>query len=135
MANEGFLGKHSIGGERAATSDHQVVLHYLPLSEAARAKAIPVGTVLKRVDVTKTEGETSSVVGAAWEPLLSTDAATVIPAAVVDSPCDPTGESAETSALCVVHGGVKARLLKTGDDKPLTDIQMALLMERGIFAV
>ena len=135
MANEGFLGKHSIGGERAATSDHQVVLHYLPLSEAARAKAIPVGTVLKRVDVTKTEGETSSVVGAAWEPLLSTDAATVIPAAVVDSPCDPTGESAETSAQCVVHGGVKERLLKTGDDKPLTDIQMALLMERGIFAV
>lgn len=135
MANEGFLGKHSIGGGRAATSDHQVVLHYLPLSEAARAKAIPVGTVLKRVDVTKTVGETSSVVGAAWEPLLSTDAATVLPAAVVDSPCDPTGESAETSALCVVHGGVKERLLKTGDDKPLTDIQVALLMERGIFAV
>lgn len=139
MANEGFLGKHSIGGERAATSDHQVVLHYLPLSEAARAKAIPVGTVLKRVDATETTGEgdaaVTTVVGAAWEPLLSTDAATVMPAAVVDSPCDPTGESAETSALCVVHGGVKARLLKTGDDKPLTDIQMALLMERGIFAM
>lgn len=135
MANEGFLGKHSIGGERAATSDHQVVLHHLPLSETACAKAIPVGTVMKRVDVTKTEGETSSVVGAAWEPLLSTDAATVVPAAVVDSPCDPTGESAETSALCVVHGGVKARLLVTGDGKALTDLQLALLMERGIFAV
>lgn len=139
MANEGYLGKHSIGGERAATSDHQVVLHYLPLSTSARAKAIPVGTVLKRVDVTETTGEGESsvttVVGAAWEPLLSTDAATVIPAAVVDNPCDPTGESAETSALCVVHGGVKERLLKTGDDKPLTDIQVALLMERGIFAV
>lgn len=125
MANEGFLGKHSIGGERAATSDHQVVLHYLPLSEAARAKTIPVGTVLKRV-----EGE-----AVAWEPLLSSDEATVMPAAVVDSPCDPTGESAEASALCVVHGGVKARLLVTGDGKPLTDIQMTLLMERGIFAV
>ncbi len=127
MANEGYLGKHSIGGERAATSDHQAVLHYLPLSEAARAKAIPVGTVLKRVG-----GEDGA---AAWEPLLSSDEATVMPAAVVDSPCDPTGESAETSALCVVHGGVKARLLKTGDDKPLSDIQAALLMERGIFAV
>ncbi|WP_165064472.1 hypothetical protein [Desulfovibrio sp. ZJ200] len=127
MANEGYLGKHSIGGERAATSDHQVVLHYLPLSEAARAKAIPVGTVLKRVG-----GEDGAAV---WEPLLSSDEATVMPAAVVDSPCDPTGESAETSALCVVHGGVKARLLKTGDDKPLSDIQAALLMERGIFAV
>ena len=127
MANEGFLGKHTIGGERAATSDHQVVLHYLPLSESAKAALIPVGTVLKRV-----EGAEGSVV---WEPLLSSDETTVMPAAVVDSPCDPTGESAETSALCVVHGGVKARLLKTGDDKPLTDIQMELLMERGIFAV
>lgn len=127
MANEGFLGKHTIGGERAATSDHQVVLHYLPLSESAKAALIPVGTVLKRV-----EGAEGSVT---WEPLLSSDETTVMPAAVVDSPCDPTGESAETSALCVVHGGVKARLLKTGDDKPLTDIQMALLMERGIFAV
>lgn len=139
MANEGYLGKHTIGGERAATSDHQVVLHYLPLSASARTKAIPVGTVLKRVDVTETTGEgeaaVTKVVGVAWEPLLSTDAVTVSPAAVVDSPCDPTGESAETSALCVVHGGVKARLLKTGDDKPLTDVQAALLMERGIFAV
>ncbi len=50
MANEGFLGKHTIGGERAATSDHQVVLHYLPLSESAKAALIPVGTVLKRVE-------------------------------------------------------------------------------------
>ena len=135
MANEGFLGKHSLGGERAATSDHQAVVHYLPLSASAKAKALPVGTVLKRVDVTETEGETTKVVGVAWEPLLSTDAATVMPAAVVDSPCDPTGESAETSALCVVHGGVKARLLVTGDDKALTDLQIALRMERGIFAV
>lgn len=135
MANEGFLGKHSLGGERAATSDHQVVVHYLPLSASAKTKALPVGTVLKRVDVTETEGETTKVVGLAWEPLLSTDAATIMPAAVVDSPCDPTGESAETSALCVVHGGVKARLLVTGDGKALTDLQIALLMERGIFAV
>lgn len=127
MANEGFLGKHSIGGERAATSDHQVVLHYLPLSESAKAAVIPVGTVMKRVE----GGENA----AAWEPLLSSDGTDAMPAAVVDSPCDPTGESAETSALCVVHGGVKARLLVTGDGKALTDLQLALLMERGIFAV
>lgn len=38
MANEGFLGKHSLGGERAATSDHQVVVHYLPLSASAKAR-------------------------------------------------------------------------------------------------
>ena len=127
MANEGFLGKHSIGGERAATSDHQVVLHYLPLSESAKAAVIPVGTVMKRV-----EGSENA---AAWEPLLSSDRTDAMPAAVVDSPCDPTGESAEAAALCVVHGGVKARLLVTGDGKALTDLQLALLMERGIFAV
>lgn len=139
MANEGFLGKHVLKGERAATDDHPVILHHLPLSEDALDAAISVGTVMKRVDVTETtgEGETAvtTVVGAAWEPLLSTDAATVIPVAVVDNSCDPTGESAETSALCVVHGVVKARLLKTGDNKPLTDIQIAILGEHGVFAV
>ncbi len=137
--NEGFLGKHVLSGERAATGDHPMVLHHLPLSESAKAAAIPVGTVMKRVDVTETTGEgeaaVTKVVGAAWEPLLSTDAATVIPVAVVDTPCDPTGENGESSALCVVHGCVKNRVLKTGDEKALTDIQTAQLMEHGIFAV
>jgi len=123
--NEGFLGKHVLSGERAATGDHPVVLHHLPLSESAKAAALPVGTVMKRVE--GTEGS------AAWEPLLSTDAATALPVAVVDTPCDPTGESGENSALCVVHGGVKYRVLKTGDGKALTDIQTAQLVEHGIF--
>lgn len=135
--NEGFLGKHTLSGERAATGDHPVVLHHLPLSAKAKTASIPVGTVMKRVDVTETTGEGESavttVVGAAWEPLLSTDAATVLPVAVVDTPCDPTGESGENSALCVVHGGVKYRVLKTGDGKALTDIQTAQLVEHGIF--
>lgn len=137
--NEGFLGKHTLSGERAATGDHSVVLHHLPLSAKAKTASIPVGTVMKRVDVTETTGEGESavttVVGAAWEPLLSTDAATVLPVAVVDTPCDPTGESGESSALCVVHGGVKYRVLKTGDGKALTDIQTAQLVEHGIFPV
>lgn len=127
------MGKHVLNGERAATGDHPVVLHHLPLSGTAKAAVIPVGTVMKRVDVT--EGDSAKVVGAAWEPFLSTDAATVAPVAVVDTPCDPTGETGETSALCVVHGGVKSRLLKTGDGKTLTDVQMAQLTEHGIFAV
>lgn len=131
--NEGFMGKHVLNGERAATGDHPVVLHHLPLSATAKAAAIPVGTVMKRVDVT--EGDSARVVGAAWEPFLSTDAATVLPVAVVDTPCDPIGETRETSALCVVHGGVKNRLLKTGDGKALTDIQTVQLAEHGIFAV
>ena len=125
MANEGFLGKHILKGERAATDDHPVILHHLPLSEGALSAVIPVGTVMKRVD----EDDK-----AAWEPLLSTDEG-IEPVAVVDNICDPTGESAETSALCVVHGVVKARLLKTGDGKPLTDIQIAILGEHGVFAV
>ena len=71
--NEGFLGKHTLSGERAATGDHPVVLHHLPLSASAKAAVIPVGTVMKRVDVMGDEGESHTVVGAAWEPLLSTD--------------------------------------------------------------
>lgn len=137
MANEGYLGKHTLSGERAATGDHPAVLHHLPLSAKAKAAVISVGTVMKRVDVTETTGEgenaVTKVVGAAWEPLLSTDAATVLPVAVVDTPCDPTGENGESSALCVVHGGVKYRVLTTGDGKALTDIQTAQLVEHGIY--
>ena len=49
--NEGYLGKHTLSGERAATGDHPVVLHHLPLSAKAKTAAIPVGTVMKRVYV------------------------------------------------------------------------------------
>ena len=132
--NEGFLGRHTLSGERAATGEHPVILHHLPLSEKARAAAISVGTVLKRVDVMGDEDESDTVVGAAWEPLLSTDAAAVMPVAVVDTPCDPTGENGEMSALCVVHGCVKSRLLKTGDNKALTEVRLAQLAECGVYA-
>lgn len=135
MAVEGFLGKHTLSGERAATNDHPAVLHHLPLSAAAKAKDIAIGTVMKRVSLATTEGEgdsaTTTVVGAAWEPFLSTDAATALPVAVVDDVCD----AGSHSALCLVHGGVKLRLLRTGDGKELTDIQIALLSENGIYAV
>ena len=126
MANEGFLGSFTLKGERAATDDHPVILHHLPLSEECRTAVIPVGTVMKRVE---NDDDT-----AAWEPFLSTDDA-ASPVAVVDNICDPAKESAETSALCVVHGVVKARLLKTGDGKPLTDSQIAQLGEHGIWCV
>lgn len=132
--NEGFLGRHTLSGERAATGEHPVILHHLPLSEKARAAAISVGTVLKRVDVMGDEDESDTVVGAAWEPLLSTDEAAVMPVAVVDTPCDPTGENGEMSALCVVHGCVKSRLLKTGDNKALTEVRLAQLAECGVYA-
>lgn len=122
MPAEGFLGKHTLSGERAATDDHPAVIHHLPLSETAKAKAIPIGTVLKRAD---------SSDKALWEPMLSTDAATVKPVAVVDDACD----AGSHAALCLVHGGVKLRMLKTGDGKELTDLQIADLAEHGIYAV
>lgn len=131
MANEGFLGKHVIGGERAATDDHPPVIHHLPLSDDAKSAVIEVGTAMKRVDVEAAEGASA---GVAWAPYLSTDTEAE-PCAVCDNPCDPTGESAETSALCVVHGCVKVRLLKTGDGKTLTEAQLAQLAEHGVFAV
>lgn len=122
--NEGHLGKFSFGGERAATDDHPVVIHYLPLAATVTA-ALEVGTLLKRVDVVDSDP--------AYALFLSTDAAA--PCAVVDLPCDPTGDKGEKSAACVVHGTVKTRLLKTGDNKAPSGAQLARLAERGVFAV
>ena len=135
--NEGFLGKFSFGGERAATDDHPVVLHALPLAASVTA-AFPAGTLLKKVDVTQTSGEGESavttVIGTAYAPLASaSDAAS--PCAVADKPCDPTGDQGEKSAIAVVHGTVKARVLVTGDGKAATEPVLVKLMENGVFAV
>lgn len=126
--NEGFLGKYSFGGERAATDDHPVIIHYLPLAATVTA-ALEVGTLLQRVDVAD-----SSPADVAYAPVLSTDTAAV-PCAVVDLPCAPTGDKGEKSVACVVHGTVKTRLLKTGDNQAPTGAQLAKLAERGVFAV
>ncbi|MFI3271832.1 MAG: hypothetical protein R3Y11_07010 [Pseudomonadota bacterium] len=129
--NEGFLGRHTLSGERAATDDHPVILHALPLADTVTAK-LAVGTLLKRVDV---EDDDDAVIDVAYAPFLSTDAATVMPCAVVDKPCDPTGDYAETSALCVVHGTVKTRVLVTGDSKAPSQMVLGRLMQSGIFSV
>ena len=126
MANEGFLGRFEIGGELAATDDHPAVIHHLPLSKDALDSPIPVGTLMKRVAAT--DGEEISEI--AYAPFLSTDS-DATPIAVVNAPCDKN----ETSAFCVVHGCVKARLLKTGDGKTPTAAQLAKLFDAGIFAV
>ena len=195
--NEGFLGTFSFGGERAATDDHPVVLHYLPLASTVTAKLEP-GTLLKGTDVpgaTVTIGEgntgvtaatvdaatfaakaaattgsfafsydtewklsgsaatiadygisltgtpasgdtvtvTLAVSDVAYEPFLSTDEGD--PVAVVDLPCDPTGDKGEKSVCAVVHGTVKTRLLKTGDAVAPTGGQVAALARHGVFAV
>ena len=124
--NEGFLGRHEFGGERAATDNHPPVIHYLPLN-ASVTSALAVGTLMKRVEATEDDS------AVAYAPYLSTD--TDAPCAVVDLPCDPTGERGEVSACCIVHGTVKRRLLVTGDGKEPTTIQLAQLAERGVFAV
>ena len=123
MSVEGMLGKHVLNGERAATDDHPAVLHHLPLSETAKANDIPIGTVMKRV--AGAEGKVG------YESYLSTDEEAIKPVAVVDDAC----EAGAGSALCLVHGGVKLRMLKTGDGKELTDLQIALLNEQGIYPV
>ena len=128
MANEGFLGKFSFGGERAATNDHPGVLLHLPLDESVKT-AIPVGTLMKEVEIADSDPK-----DVAYAPYLSTDN-DARPCAVVDAPCDPTGEHGEKSALCIVHGTVKTRLLKTGDGTAATGTQIAALAARGIFAV
>lgn len=123
MSVEGMLGKHVLNGERAATDDHPAVLHHLPLSETAKANDIPIGTVMKRV-----AGDEDKV---GYESYLSTDEEAIKPVAVVDDAC----EAGAGSALCLVHGSVKLRMLKTGDGKELTDLQIALLNEQGIYPV
>lgn len=75
---------------------------------------------------------TLTVEDVTYEPALSTDAEAC---AVVDLPCDPTGDKAETSAAAVVHGTVKTRILKTGDGQTPTGGQLAMLARHGVFAV
>lgn len=54
---------------------------------------------------------------------------------MVDLPCDPTRDKGEKSVAAVVHGTVKTRVLKTGDNKAPTGGQLAVLARHGVFAV
>lgn len=116
--NEGTVSCFHIGGERAHTDDHPAVLLPLPLASTVSAALHP-GLLLKAVT------EDSATV---YAPLLSTDADA--PCAVVDKPCDP---ATEQSALCLVHGTVKFRLLVTGDAKAPSQTQVAALMRNTIY--
>ncbi|MDR2055662.1 MAG: hypothetical protein LBQ10_07330 [Desulfovibrio sp.] len=130
MANEGFLGKTKLGGERAATDDHPAIIHALPLDASVNAP-LPVGTLMRRVEITDSE-ETPTVLDYAYKPYAAADAE--LPCAVVDKPCDPTGDSAETSAICVVHGTVKTRVLLVGT-AAAGPVVIEKLRQSGIFAV
>jgi hypothetical protein len=141
MANEGFLGKTKISGEKAATDDHPAIIHALPLDASVTA-LLPVGTLMARVKVDADykykpyDPEPTAVwdtdYTVAEEDIISLPGA--LPCAVVNEPCDPTGESAETSAKCVVHGCVKTRVLKVGAGPADADA-IEKLGQCGIFAV
>lgn len=125
MANEGFLGRTKIEGERAATDDHPVIIHALPL-EISVSGEIAVGTLMKKVEVLESE----LLIAYDYAPWLESDA--TLPCAVVDKPCDI--ENGEKSAICVVHGCVKAHILKV-QDGIVNNIIIEKLKQSGIFAV
>ena len=141
MANEGFLGKTKISGEKAATDDHPAIIHALPLDASVTAP-LEAGTVMARVSVGDSYAYKpyAATPGAVWDEdytVAEEDVVTLagaLPCAVVNEPCDPTGDSGETSAKCVVHGCVKTRLLKVGGD-PADAVAIEKLMQSGIFAV
>lgn len=116
--NEGVLTKISLGGERAHTDDHPPVLLSLPLATGVSGQLAP-GLLLKVVSAEN-----------AYAPLLSTDSDT--PVAVVDKPCDA---GTETSALCLVHGCCKFRLLATADGKAPSQAQITALMQNNIYSI
>lgn len=125
MANEGFLGKTKISGERAATDNHPAIIHGLPLADTVTTILQP-GTLMTRVEVKEVE----VVVNYEYAPWQTADA--TLPCAVVDNLCDPA--SGEASAICVVHGTVKARLL-TVDGVAANIVAIEKLKQSGIFAV
>ncbi|MDR2504314.1 MAG: hypothetical protein LBD82_08070 [Deltaproteobacteria bacterium] len=135
MANEGVLSRTKISGEKAATDDHPVIIHALPLDENV-IKQLPPGLIMERTAAgayrlyDPGNGLTCAVLDDAGAPT-----GDVIPAkpclAVVNEPCDP---ETETSAKCVVHGCVKTRLLQTGED-PANAGALEALADCGIFAV
>jgi hypothetical protein len=141
MANEGFLGKTKLSGEKAVTDDHPAIIHALPLDASVTAP-LPVGTLMARVKVSGDYKYKPYVPAptAKWGTTYTVAEDDVVilpgalPCAVVNEPCDPTGESAETSAKCVVHGCVKTRVLKVGGVAADADA-IEKLRESGIFAV
>lgn len=127
MANEGFLGRTKISGEKAATDDHPAIIHALPLADSVSAP-LETGTLMGRVEI-KEEGLVVDYAFAPWS-----DADAELPCAVVNEPCDPTGSSAEQSAKCLVHGCVKTHLLKVGNSAA-SPVAIEKLKQSGIFAV
>jgi hypothetical protein len=116
MANEGMLGKTTIGGEKWEREDHPVIRHALPLDSSVTQK-LPAGLVMERM------------ASGLWRPY--SVAGGGVPRAVVNEPCDPAHEN---SAKCVVHGCGKLTLLQVGAN-PADAATIDALFDRHIYAV
>ena len=131
MAAEGKLGGYKISGERAGPADHPLIRKYLPIDTTVVTAVLEPGVLLKEVEVKGTGDQSAVVIEHAYVPWAETD--TVSPCAVVDDRFDP---ESETSAICIVHGCVKTRVLKVGATGSTAPGILALtkLMHNGIFA-
>lgn len=131
MAAEGKLGGYKISGERAGTDEHPLIRKYLPIDTTVVTAVLEPGVLLKEVEVKGSGDQSAVVIEHAYVPWAETDTAS--PCAVVDDRFDP---ESETSAICIVHGCVKTRVLKvgaTGTTAPST-LALTKLMHSGIFA-
>lgn len=131
MAVEGKLGGYKISGERAGTDEHPLIRKYLPIDTTVVTATLEPGVLLKEVEVKGTGDQSAVVIEHTYVPWAETD--TVNPCAVVDDRFDPADE---TSAICIVHGCVKTRVLKVGATGTTAPSVLALtkLMHNGIFA-
>lgn len=131
MAAEGKLGGYKISGERAGTDEHPLIRKYLPIDTTVVTAVLEPGVLLKEVEVKGTGDQSAVVIEHAYVPWAETDM--VSPCAVVDDRFDP---ESETSAICIVHGCVKTRVLKvgaTGTTAPST-LALTKLMHNGVYA-
>lgn len=131
MAAEGKLGGYKISGERAGTDEHPLIRKHLPIDTTVVTATLEPGVLLKEVEVKGTGDQSTVVIEHTYVPWAETD--TVNPCAVVDDRFDP---ESETSAICIVHGCAKARVLKVGATGTTAPSVLALtkLMHNGIFA-
>lgn len=115
---EGKINSFKIGHETIVTDDHPAVTQSLIMDDTVTA-ALEAGTILK--SVTGTDSAKYAVCEAADTP-----------AAVLVEDFDPADN--KTYAACLLHGTVKAALLKTNGQKAETAM-LDKLQAMGIFTV
>ncbi len=112
-----IIGEIHMKQESILHGDHQIAVS-APLADGQTG--LSAGTVLYLAD-------------GAYSGCKSTDVSSVQPAAVLLENID--GETADTQALTVIHGAVRADKLQFADGKPLTAEAAAKLRLCGIYAL